>query len=59
MCTSIVLVVLDFIKTFIFECDALGKGIGTMLRQEGCPLKFIGKQLCSINLQKFTHEKEN
>ena len=31
MCLALVLVTLDFTKSFIMECDALGNGIGAIL----------------------------
>jgi hypothetical protein len=40
MCTTPVLVMLYFTKTFILGCDALEKGIGEMLMQEGFLLAF-------------------
>jgi hypothetical protein len=37
MCTAThVLVVLDFTKTFVLECDASSIGLGVMLMHEGC-----------------------
>ena len=37
MCKAPILTTLDFTKTFIVECDALGNGIGVVLMQEGGP----------------------
>jgi hypothetical protein len=35
MCTTLVLSFSEFNKTFVLECDALGKGIGDVLMQDG------------------------
>jgi hypothetical protein len=58
MCTTLVLALLDFTKTFVLECDASWKGIGVVLMQKGQPLAFTNKQLSEINLGKSIYEKE-
>jgi hypothetical protein len=58
MCTTLVLDFPNFTKTFVLECDTLGKGIGVVLMQEGRPLAFTSKQIFERHLGKSTYEKE-
>ena len=58
MCNTLVLVVPNFSKTFVLECDASRKGLGVILMQEGHPLEFTNKYFCNKNLGKSSYKKE-
>jgi hypothetical protein len=58
MCTTSVLALPDFNKTFVLECDASGKVIGDFLMQYGRPLDFTNNQLSEHHLGQSTYEKE-
>ena len=58
MSSTSVLIVPNFSKPFVLECDASGIGIGAILSQEVKPVTLTSKQLCDHNLGKYTYEKE-
>jgi hypothetical protein len=58
MCTTSILAMFDFSKTFIVEFDSSRHVIGSILMQEGMPLAFEGHQLKQKNLLKPIYEKE-
>ena len=58
MCKAPVLTTLDFTKTFVVECDALGNAIGIVFMQEGRPISFESSPIKGNDLHKPIYEKE-
>ena len=59
MCTTPVLVVTNFTKSFVVKCDASSRGLGVILMQGEHRLVFTSKKLCGRNLGKYyTYDKE-
>ena len=58
LCKALVLTILDFIKTFVVECDSLGNGIGFILMQEGRPICFESWPIRGKDVHKPIYEKQ-
>jgi hypothetical protein len=58
MCTTPVLALPKFIKTFVLECDAPRREIRTVLMQDGRPLAFINKHWSERHLGQLIYENE-
>ena len=52
MCKALVLMIRDFTKTFIVECDASGNGIRAILMVEGHPLSFTSHPIKGKNIKR-------
>jgi len=58
MCQAPILATLDFIKTFIVECDASRNGIDIVLMQDERPITFESRPIKGKYLHKAIYEKE-
>lgn len=58
ICSTPVLRMPDFSKTFVVETDACQTGIGAVLMQEGGPIAFFSKALTPKHMGLSTYEKE-
>jgi hypothetical protein len=58
MCTTPVLSLPNFTKTFVLEYNSSRRGIGVVCMQEGRLLAFTNKQLLDLHLGQSIYEKE-
>jgi hypothetical protein len=55
---QLILVLLDFGKTFKVRCDASGIGIGAVLSQDNRPADYFSEKLNDAKEKYYTYEKE-
>jgi hypothetical protein len=58
MCSTPILSLPNFTKTFVLEYDAFGKGIGAILMQDGRPFAFTRKKFLEPHLGQSIYYKE-
>lgn len=58
MCSTPVLTLPDFSKSFTIETDACATGVGAVLSQDGHPVAFYSKALGKVNQRLSIYEKE-
>ena len=58
MCSTLVLALPDFAKTFCLETDVCGTGIGAVLSQDGRPIAYLSKALGPKHIDMSIYEKE-